>query len=94
MNNLESIIIDFVEILSRVITQTYTFVALFVQKILENNFRRRLCKQDCKKEFIEQEISTPSFISDMPFTLCISQCIIHQKYNYFLSVRGDTVLHV
>jgi len=49
MNNLESTINELVEILSHVIKQTYTFVALFVQKILENNFRRRLCKQDYKR---------------------------------------------
>jgi hypothetical protein len=46
-----------------------------------------------QKEFIEQEISTTSFISDKPFTLCISQCIIHHIQKYLLSVRGDTVLH-
>jgi len=48
MNNLENTINELVEIPSHLIVQIYTFVALFIQKILENNFRRRLCKQDCK----------------------------------------------
>jgi len=47
-----------------------------------------------QKEFIEQEISIPSFVPDMPLTFCISQCIIEQKYKYLLRVREDTVLRV
>ena len=71
MNNLESIINELVEILSHVITQTHIFVALIVQKSLENNFGRKIVQARLQKDFIEQEISTPSFISDLPFTLCI-----------------------
>ena len=47
-----------------------------------------------QNEFIEQEISTPTFISDMPFPFCISQCIIQQKNKYLLRVRRDTMLYV
>jgi len=49
MNNLEITVHEFDEILSHAVIQTYIFVALFVQKRLENNFRRRLWKQDCKR---------------------------------------------
>ena len=47
-----------------------------------------------QREFIGKEISIPSLISDMPFPFCISQCIIHNKRKYLLSVKGDKVLHV
>ena len=36
-------------------------------------------KARLQKEFIEQEVSTTSIISDLPFNLCISQCIIHHQ---------------
>jgi len=35
-----------------------------------------------QKEIIEQEISTPRFISDMPFTFFISKCTIQHKHKY------------
>jgi len=47
-----------------------------------------------QKGFIEQEIPTPRFISVMPVTLRISQCIIQHKHKYLLSVTGNRVLHV
>jgi len=48
MKNIESTINDLVEILSHVIIQAYTFVVSFAQESLDNSFRRRLCKQECK----------------------------------------------